>query len=39
MKTIAMKRYSEAFKQQVVSEYEGGQSVRSLGGWGGIHLM
>ena len=30
MKTIAMKRYSEAFKQQVVSEYEGGQSVRAL---------
>ena len=25
-----MKRYSEAFKHQVVSEYEGGQSVLSL---------
>jgi transposase-like protein len=30
MKTITMKRYSEAFKLQVVSEYEGGQSVRAL---------
>ena len=30
MKTITMKRYSEAFKQQVVSEYESGQSVRAL---------
>ncbi len=27
MKTITMKRYSEAFKLQVVSEYEGGQSI------------
>ena len=30
MEKIAMKRYSEAFKQQVVSEYEGGQSVSAL---------
>ena len=30
MKTITMKRYSEAFKLQVVSEYESGQSVRAL---------
>ena len=30
MKTITMKRYSEAFKLQVVSENEGGQSVRAL---------
>ena len=30
MKTRAMKRYSEAFKLQVVSEYESGQSVRAL---------
>jgi len=30
MKTIIMKRYSEAFKLQVVSEYERGQSVRAL---------
>jgi transposase-like protein len=25
-----MKEYSEAFKQQVVSEYESGRSVRAL---------
>lgn len=30
MEKIAMKRYSEAFKQQVVSEYEGGRSVSAL---------
>jgi transposase-like protein len=30
MKKRAMKRYSEAFKLQVVSEYEGGQSARAL---------
>jgi transposase-like protein len=30
MKKRAMKRYSEAFKHEVVSEYEGGQSVLSL---------
>jgi len=30
MKTIIMKRYSEAFKLQAVSEYESGLSVRSL---------
>lgn len=30
MKTIPMKRYSEAFKLQVVSEYEAGQSANAL---------
>jgi transposase-like protein len=30
MKTITMKRYSQAFKQQVVSEYEAGQSAYVL---------
>jgi len=31
MKKMTLRRYSEAFKHQVVSEYEGGQSVRALG--------
>jgi transposase-like protein len=30
MKKTTMKRYSEAFKQQVVSEYEAGQGVPAL---------
>lgn len=30
METMIMKRYSEAFKLQVVSEYEGGQSISAL---------
>ena len=30
MEKVTVKRYSEAFKQQVVSEYEGGQSVSAL---------
>ena len=30
MQKRVMKRYSEAFKRQVVSEYEGGHSVASL---------
>lgn len=30
MKKITVKRYSEAFKRQVVSEYEAGQSVSAL---------
>jgi transposase-like protein len=29
MKTVTVKRYSEAFKQQIVSEYQSVQSVRA----------
>jgi transposase-like protein len=36
MKTKTMKRYSVAFKQQVVSEYEAGQSANVLRGKYGL---
>jgi transposase-like protein len=36
MRRIAVKRYSEAFKQQVVREYEGGRSMKELSAKYGI---
>ena len=37
MQKTIIKRYSEAFKQQIVREYEGGASIPELGEKYGIH--